>query len=62
MKIELTQVSPKTLKPIDVLKAQQILIQKTNSMLTPENVNLHSEGAALLLIWAANTIKLYACV
>ena len=30
-------------------------------MLTPENVQLHSEGAALLLIWAANMIKLYAC-
>ena len=30
-------------------------------MLTPENVQLHSEGAALLLIWSANLIKLYAC-
>lgn len=30
-------------------------------MLTPENVQLHSEGAALLLIWGANVIKLYAC-
>ena len=24
-------------------------------------MQLHSEAAALLLIWAANTIKLYAC-
>jgi hypothetical protein len=24
-------------------------------------VSLHSEGAALLLVWAANLIKLYAC-
>jgi len=52
------------------------LTQKTNTMLTPEvsffytiivffllqNVQLHSEGAALLLIWAANIIKLYACI
>lgn len=30
-------------------------------MLTPENVQMQSEGAALLLIWAANMIKLYAC-
>mmetsp|Transcript_29447 Transcript_29447/g.44605 ORF Transcript_29447/g.44605 Transcript_29447/m.44605 type:complete len:323 (-) Transcript_29447:44-1012(-) len=29
-------------------------------MLTPENVKLHSQGAALLLIWAANLIKAYA--
>ena len=29
-------------------------------MLTPENVQLHSEGAALLLIWSANIIKMYA--
>lgn len=26
-----------------------------------QNVQLHSEAAALLLIWAANQIKLYAC-
>lgn len=31
-------------------------------MLTPENVQLHSEAAALLLIWSANVIKLYACL
>ena len=30
-------------------------------MLTPQNVSLHSEGAALLLVWAANLVKLYAC-
>lgn len=30
-------------------------------MLTPENLHLHSEAAALLLIWCANVIKLYAC-
>jgi len=24
-------------------------------------VHLHSEGAALLLVWAANLIKWYAC-
>lgn len=30
-------------------------------MLTPENLYLHSEAAALLLIWAANSIKQYAC-
>jgi hypothetical protein len=29
-------------------------------MLTPDNLQLHSEAAALLLIWAANTIKEYA--
>ena len=29
-------------------------------MLTPENVQIHSQGAALLLVWAANTIKQYA--
>ena len=49
------------MRPADVLTAQKILTQKTNTMLTPENVQLHSEGAALLLIWAANMIKLYAC-
>ena len=57
------QVDFKTLRPTEVLRAQGILTQKTNSMLTPENVQLHSEGAALLLIWAANMIKMYAiCV
>lgn len=29
-------------------------------MLTPENVQIHSSGAAFLLVWAANIIKLYA--
>ena len=29
-------------------------------MLTPENVQIHSQGAAFLLIWAANVIKHYA--
>jgi hypothetical protein len=59
-KTELMQVDFKTLRPNEVLRAQQILTQKTNAMLTPENVQLHSEGAALLLIWAANMIKMYA--
>lgn len=35
-KIDLMQVSPKTLRAADVLRAQQILNEKTNSMLTPE--------------------------
>ncbi|CDW88384.1 UNKNOWN [Stylonychia lemnae] len=60
-KMELMQTKPRTLRPQDVLKAQQILNQKTNSTLTPQNVHLHSEGAALLLVWAANLIKWYAC-
>ena len=60
-KVDLMQMTPKTMRPNDVLLAQKILTQKTNTMLTPENVQLHSEGAALLLIWAANMIKLYAC-
>lgn len=29
-------------------------------MLTPENVQIHSHGAALLLVWSANVIKQYA--
>ena len=29
-------------------------------MLTPENVSIHSKGAAFMLVWAANIIKLYA--
>ena len=37
----------------------------TNELITSlfylQNVQLHSEGAALLLIWGANMIKLYAC-
>lgn len=41
-------------------RAQQILVQKTNTLLTPENVQIHSQGAALLLVWAANIIKNYA--
>ena len=53
-KIELQQLNPQTIRPTEVLRAQQILTQKTNAMLTPENVQLHSEAAALLLIWAAN--------
>ena len=60
-KIDLMQLSPKTLRPANVLAAQRILTQKTNTMLTPENVQMLSEGAALLLIWGANMIKLYAC-
>ena len=55
------QLNPQTLKPTEVLRAQQILTQKTNAMLTPENVQLHSQAGALLLIWVANQIKLYAC-
>ena len=49
-----------TVKSDDVLRAQNILVQKTNTMLTPENVQIHSQGAALLLVWAANIIKQYA--
>ena len=49
-----------SLKPEDVLRAQNVLIDKTNFMLTPENLQMHSQGAALLLIWAANLIKNYA--
>jgi len=60
-KIDLMQMSPKTMRPASVLHAQKILTQKTNTMLTPENVQLHSEAAALLLIWGANMIKYYAC-
>jgi len=41
-KVELMQLNPQTLKPTEVLRAQQILTQKTNAMLTPENVQLHS--------------------
>ena len=37
-------------------------MQKTNIMLTPENVQIHSQGAALLLVWAANIIKHYAAL
>lgn len=60
-KVDLMQLSPKSMRAADVLAAQKILTQKTNTMLTPENVQFHSEGAALLLIWGANLIKLYAC-
>lgn len=65
-KIELQQASigkpghMTTAKPEDILRAQQILVQKTNTMLTPENVQVHSQGAALILVWAANVIKAYA--
>ena len=31
-----------SLKPDNVLRAQQILVSKTNTMLTPENVAVHS--------------------
>lgn len=31
-------------------------------MLTPENVQIHSQGAAFLLVWAANVIKHYAAL
>ena len=37
-KIDLQQITPKTIRPNDILQAQKILTQKTNSMLTPENV------------------------
>ena len=60
-KVDLMQLNTKTLRPANVLQAQKVLTQKTNTMLTPENVQMHSEGAALLLIWGANIIKLYAC-
>lgn len=38
------------------------MVQKTNTMLTPENVQIYSQGAALLLIWGANVIKAYAAI
>ena len=60
-KIEQLQLNAKTMKSSDVFRAQQILTDKTNRILTPDNVQFHSEAAALLLIWAANAIKLYAC-
>lgn len=60
LKVELRQLTPKTVKVEDIYRAQQILVQKTNLMLTPENVQLHSQSAAFLLVWAANLIKLYA--
>ena len=60
LKVELKQLNANNLKPEDVLRAQNVLIDKTNSMLTPENLQMHSQGAALLLIWAANLIKNYA--
>lgn len=77
LKIELKQTNAKTVKSVDVFRSQQILVQKTNTMLTPEvsddyssftifislfiqNVQIHSQGAALLLVWAANVIKNYA--
>ena len=36
LKIELKQTNSKTLKSVDVFRSQQILVQKTNTMLTPE--------------------------
>ena len=59
--MDLVQTKPRTLRPQDVLRAQQLLNLKTNVALTPQNVHLHSEGGALLLVWAANVIKQYAC-
>lgn len=53
-------MSVTTAKAEDIYRAQQILVQKTNNLLTPENVQIHSQGAAFLLVWAANFIKLYA--
>ena len=35
-KIELMQISPKTLRPTEVLRAQEILTSNTNHLLTPE--------------------------
>ena len=60
-KVDLCQMTPATMRSADVLQAQRILTEKTNTMLTPENVQMSSEAAALLLIWAANMIKYYAC-
>ena len=59
-KIELKQMTAQNMKSEDVYRAQQILVQKTNTLLTPENVQIHSQGAALLLVWVANVIKNYA--
>lgn len=36
LKIELKQTNAKTVKSVDVFRSQQILVQKTNTMLTPE--------------------------
>jgi hypothetical protein len=38
LKVELQAATPKTMKGADVLRAQQILTQKTNHLLTPENL------------------------
>ena len=62
LKVELKQINSESIKSEDVLRAQQVLVQKTNIMLTPENVQIHSQGAALLLVWAANIIKHYAAL
>ena len=35
-KVDLMQLNPKVLRPANVLQAQKILTQKTNTMLTPE--------------------------
>jgi hypothetical protein len=59
-KTELSAANYLNIKGENVLRGQLILIQKTNSLLTPENVQINSEAAALLLIWAANIIKQYA--
>lgn len=59
-KIEMKQMTAQNMKSEAVYRAQQILVQKTNTLLTPENVQIHSQGAALLLVWAANAIKNYA--
>lgn len=37
-KTELLGLTAKSVRPQDVLRAQQILTQKTNTMLTPENL------------------------
>lgn len=62
LKVELKQITSESVKSDDVLRAQTILVQKTNTMLTPENVQIHSQGAAFLLVWAANVIKHYAAL
>lgn len=42
LKVDLKQSNYSNLKAEDVYRAQQILVQKTNTMLTPENVQIHS--------------------
>lgn len=53
LKIELKQTSSRTVKSVDVFRSQQILVQKTNTMLTPEV----SKTLSILLF-----INLFICI